>query len=58
MISCPGRWDGWRERSRGEAMRGASAGKTDVEKCDYGDYDARSSFPARRVGRLQKRTPA
>lgn len=37
MISCPGRWDDWRERSRGEATRDASAGKVDVEKCDYGD---------------------
>lgn len=57
MISGPGGRDGWRERSRGEAMRDASAGKGDEEKCDYEDYGGKSGFPAQKAGRLQKKTP-
>lgn len=57
MISWPGRWDGWRERSRGEATRAASAGKVHVEKHDYGDYGAKSNFSARKICRVQKKDP-
>lgn len=49
VISWPGRWDGWRERSRGEATRAPSAGKVHVEKHDYGDYGAKSNFSARKI---------
>jgi len=36
VISCPQRWDGWRESSKVEAMRDAGAGKADMEKVIMG----------------------